>query len=77
MKIVWSKYAQISYLEIVEQIHEMWGFEIASGFEIEIKELLERILNHNHICPKSKILHLHTCVVNKHISLIYRKTIMP
>jgi len=73
MKIIWSQHAQLSYLEILEEVYEKWNFETVSRFETEITELIERILNYNHICPKSKIVHLHRCVVNRHISLIYRK----
>ena len=72
MKIIWSVASEKSYLIIIEQLFEKWGIEFVEKFEFQVNQLLENITNHNHICPKSSILDLHKCVVNKHISLIYR-----
>ncbi len=72
MEIIWSVASEKSYLNIIEQLFEKWGIQFVEKFEIQVNELLENITNHNYICPKSVILDLHKCVVNKHISLIYR-----
>lgn len=72
MKIVWSALAKEYYFFIIEQIFEKWNTEIVETFENETISLIEKIQIHNHICPKSKIINLHKCVVNHHVSLIYR-----
>jgi hypothetical protein len=72
VEIIWSIASEKSYLIIIEQLFEKWGIEFVEKFESQVNRLLDNIANHNHICPKSSILDLHKCVVNKHISLIYR-----
>ncbi len=56
MKLVWSNLAKEYYIFIVEQIFEKWSIEIVKRFEIETFSLIDKIENHNHICPKSKII---------------------
>jgi plasmid stabilization system protein ParE len=72
MKIVWSTLAKEYYIFIIEQIFEKWNIEIVEIFENKTVSLIEKIQNHNPICPKSKIINLHKYVVNHHVSLIYR-----
>ena len=72
MKVVWSALAKEYYIFIIEQLFEKWNIDIVELFEKETIELIDRVENHNHICPKSKIANLHKCVINQHISLIYR-----
>ena len=72
MKVIWSALAKEYYIFIIEQLFEKWNIEIVELFENETIELIHRIKNHNAICPKSKIMNLHKCVINEHISLIYR-----
>jgi plasmid stabilization system protein ParE len=72
MKVIWSDLAKDFYILIIEQLFEKWNIEIVELFEQEAISLIGKIENHNHICPKSKIKNLHKCVVNKHISLVYR-----
>ena len=72
MEIVWSANSEKSYLYIIEQVFYKWGIKTVEKLEIQVNELLENITKHNHICPKSSYLDLHKCVINKHISLIYR-----
>lgn len=72
MKVIWSALAKEYYIFIIEQLFEKWNIDIAELFEKETIELIDRVVNHNHICPKSKIANLHKCVINRHISLIYR-----
>jgi plasmid stabilization system protein ParE len=72
MKVVWSALAKEYYIFIIEQLFEKWNIDIVQLFEKETIELIDRVENHNHICPKSKITNLHKCVINQHISLIYR-----
>lgn len=72
MNIIWSDLAKEYYLFILDQLFEKWTIEIVEKFEIETFSLIDNIENQNHICPKSRIINLHKCVVNHHISLIYR-----
>lgn len=72
MKVVWSALAKEYYIFIIEQLFEKWDIDIVELFEKQTVELIHRIENHNHICPKLKIVNLHKCVINEHISLIYR-----
>ena len=72
MKMIWSKKSLFDYDLILEQLSEKWGFAIAEDFEFNIFNLINHIENYNHICPKSKIKKFHKCVINKHISMIYK-----
>jgi len=70
--IVWSVNAENSYFHIIEQVFYKWGMETVEKLEFQVNELIENINIHNYICPKSAYLDLHKCVINKHVSLIYR-----
>jgi plasmid stabilization system protein ParE len=72
MQITWSIAAKNSYLNIIEQLFDTWNLTIIERFENQVNLLLHNLSFHNHICPKSIFKDLHKCVVNKHISLIYR-----
>ena len=72
MKIVWSDLAKDYYLYIFEQLFEKWNILVVENFEEETNSLIQNIALYNHICPKSKIKNYHKCIINKHISLIYR-----
>ncbi len=72
MNIFWSDLSKDYYLSILEQLFETWNIKIVELFEFETNSLIDRIVNHNHICPKSRLKNLHKCVINKQISLIYR-----
>ncbi len=72
MQITWSIAAKSSYLTVIEQLFDRWNLTIVGQFENQVNQLIYNISFHNHICPKSIFENLHKCVVNKHISLIYR-----
>lgn len=72
MQITWSIATKNSYLNIIEQLFNTWNLTIIERFENQVNLLLHNLAFHNHICPKSILEDLHKCVVNKHISLIYR-----
>ncbi|MGJ8745556.1 hypothetical protein [Polaribacter sp.] len=52
MDIVWSKNAENSFLDIIEQVFYKWGMETVEKLEFQVNELIENINIHNHICPK-------------------------
>ncbi|KGO85001.1 hypothetical protein Q765_18475 [Flavobacterium rivuli WB 3.3-2 = DSM 21788] len=66
------KCSEINYLDILEQVYEKWNLKIMQLLESQVNDLLNKISIHNHICPVSKITDLHKCVVNEHISMIYK-----
>ena len=72
MNIIWTDTAHSSYLSIIDQVFEKWGIQIVERLEEQVVQLIDKIENHNHICPKAKFKNLHKCVINKHNSLIYR-----
>lgn len=72
MDVYWSNNAQINYLEVIEQIFEKWGLDIVMRFENQVSELVEKISLFNYMCPSSKVINLHKCVINEHTSLIYQ-----
>ncbi len=72
MQITWSFVAKDSYLSIIEQLFDRWNLNILKQFENQVNLLIHNISFHNHICPKSMFKDLYKCVVNKHVSLIYR-----
>lgn len=72
MEVVWSVKAKESYLTIIDQVFEKWDIQVVEKLESQINDLIDKIVNYNHICPKSNLINLHKCVVNKHIALIYR-----
>ena len=72
MKIIWSTLAKDYYIYIIEQLFEKWDIKIVEKFENEINGLVKNISKNNQICSQSRITNYHKCIVNKHISLIYR-----
>jgi plasmid stabilization system protein ParE len=72
MNIIWTATAHESYLAIIDQIFEKWNIETVELFEQQVEQLIDKIENHNHICPKATYQNLHKCVINKHNSLIYK-----
>ena len=72
MNVIWSSLAKEYYINIIEQLFEKWNVVIVEDFDSDLNKLIKNISNFNHICPKSKIINLHKCIVNKNISLIYR-----
>jgi len=55
MKVFWSDLAKEYYIYIIEQLFEKWNIAVVEAFENETISLIDRIENHNHICPKSKL----------------------
>ncbi len=72
MNVIWSSLAKEYYINIIEQLFEKWNVVIVEDFDSDLNKLIKNISNFNHICPKSNVINLHKCIVNKNISLIYR-----
>ena len=71
MTIIWSQTALETYLQIIDYPFEEWTEREVDKFQNKVSDLLERISSHNHICPVSKLLNYHKCLVVKQNSLIY------
>ena len=71
MEIVWSEKSIQNYFAIIDYLVLNWNSEIALKFDNQLNSLIERIQSFEEICPKSKILNFHKCLINKHNSLIY------
>jgi len=72
MKIIWSNKAKVSYLEIIDFLLSQWSVDIAEEFESKTNQLLNTLLLHKMLCPKSKKENLRRCVIHHNTSLIYR-----
>ena len=72
MNIIWSATAERTYLFIITQILEKWTVKEARRFIADVDKLLLTVSKNNQICPASKTYNLRKCVVNNHISLIYK-----
>jgi len=72
-QIVWSPYAEESYLRILTYIIDNWTVKEAEDFDNKVESLLERLKTHKHLCPASKIQEgLRRCVIAPQTSLIYQ-----
>ena len=71
-KIVWSQTGEDTRISITKQIIKRWSLEVAIKFDDEVEELIQRIINNNHICPKSEVLDIHKCTLSYQTSLVYQ-----
>jgi len=72
-KIVWSTFAEETYLQILTYILENWGIKEAENFDNKVENLLLRLRYNKHICPSSKIQkRLRRCVVSPQTSMVYK-----
>ncbi len=72
MKIIWSDKAKVSYEEIIDDLLEQWPIKIVYDFENLVNSMLNKLLNHNNLCPKTKMYNLRKYVIHKNISMVYR-----
>ena len=72
MQVIWTPKDLDSFEAVIVELFLDWNIETIERFENQVEELINRIENHNHICPKTNVKDLHKCVVNKHNSLLYR-----
>jgi plasmid stabilization system protein ParE len=71
-QIVWSPYAEESYLRILTYIIDNWTVKEAEDFDNKAESLLERLKTHKHLCPAYKIQEgLIRCEVAAQTSLVY------
>jgi len=71
-EIIWSPDAELSYIETIEFILEVWTKREADNFEIEVEKLLEKLTTHTKLCPPATSNRKwRRCVVTPQTSLIY------
>lgn len=73
MEIIWSDEALKNYLKVIDYLFENWTIKEIERFEYNFNRLIDDLKEHVGICPKSKILNLRKCVIDKNNSLIYQK----
>lgn len=72
-QIVWSPFAEETYIRTLIFILENWSLKEAEAFENKVESLLERLITQKYLCPVSKIQKtLRRCVVSPQTSLIYQ-----
>lgn len=72
METVWSEDSIRDYFRIIDFLTSNWPSEIAVKFDFQLNLLVERIQKFEEICPQSKLLNFHKCLIDKHNSLIYK-----
>jgi len=74
MKIVWSKTAEKTYLNIIEQTLDKFTAKEAEDFMNDVDLILVSLKQFPEMFEQSKKLKCRKCVVNKNFSFIYRHT---
>lgn len=72
-EIIWSPFAEETYLRTLTFILESWSLKEAEDFETKVESLLNRLKYYQHLCPASKIQkELRRCVISFQTSVIYQ-----
>lgn len=70
-EVVWSDLAKKNLRKTVDYLFENWTVKEVNNLLQNIAKLLENVRKNNLFCPKSRILNLRKCFVDKNNSLIY------
>ena len=74
MKIVWTRLARITYLEVLENLKEQWTLKEIKSFYNLTNNLLEKIKNGQIKCPfVNQKLGIKKGIVHKNVSLFYKE----
>ena len=73
MEIIWSEETLKNYLKVIDYLFENWTIKEIERFENHFNRLIDNLTNHIVICPRSKILNVRKCIIDKNNSLIYQK----
>ena len=71
MEIIWSETALETYLKVIDYLFEKWTIKEINNFETKVDTLLDKILNFDQFCPKSKILDYKKCSIDANNSVVY------
>ncbi len=73
MTIIWSPTSLDSYEEIIDEIIDIWNYNIVLRFSKSVDSLLEKLENNKSICPKlNGDKTIRKCIISKHNSLLYQ-----
>ena len=71
MEIVWTEVALETFYKVVDHLFDYWSIEAIDLFEKNVDELIERIVNDNHICPEANLFGYRKCVIDEQNSMVY------
>ena len=71
MNAVWSDAAKKQFWKVVDYLYENWTEREVLDFTQKTYSLIDRVLENNELCPKSKIIDLRKCLIDKNNSLVY------
>jgi plasmid stabilization system protein ParE len=71
-EISWSPIARLSYISILEYLHENWPEKVTIDFIARTEEVIKYISLNPQLYPFSKEIDVYRCVVVKQVSLFYR-----
>ena len=73
MNVYWTKLAEITYFEIIQNLMDRWSLKEVIEFKEKtttlIKYLEKGIIN----CAHDKTLNINKCIIHKNVSLYYRE----
>lgn len=72
MEVVWSEEATRNYFRTIDYLLSEWNIQVALEFESRVNRLVENIQNFKEICPKSKQMPYHKCVIDSQNAMIYQ-----
>jgi hypothetical protein len=72
MNIVWSKTAEKNYLNVLKYLVKEWTHNEIIQLDGKVQHILKSIAGFKAICPPSKKLNIHKCVVDGNNSLVYK-----
>lgn len=73
MEIIWSQETLENYLKVLDYLLEKWSVKEIERFENKFDQLIERLITHKEICPKSKLFNFRKCKIDEYNSLIYQE----
>lgn len=71
MEVIWTQTSIETYYNVIDYLLSSWTKAVLQTFELNVDNLLIRIINNYNICPESKIFGLRKCVIDENNSLIY------
>lgn len=73
MEIIWSEETFENYIKVIDYLLENWTMKEVKRFENNFNHLIDNLINHTAICPKSKVLEVRKCIIDENNSLIYKE----
>ena len=71
LPIIWSPFAEKTYLNILNYLITEWSLESAMKFDKKVQKLIELLQTLHKLCPKSPKTNFRKCTVTPQTSLIY------